>query len=111
MSQKVSITLVSDLSGVEADETVSFALDNTTYELDLSRKEADKFRGLFQDYIAAGRKVGSTRGRRSSGSRSSGASGRNDLAEVRAWAKEQGMDVSDRGRVSQEVLSAYDAAH
>jgi hypothetical protein len=109
VAQKVNIILVSDLSGGEADETVSFALDGTNYELDLSSKEADKFRGLFQDYVAVARKTSSGRGRKSSGK--SGGSGRSDLADVRAWAKEQGMEVSERGRVSQDVLSAYDAAH
>lgn len=109
MAQKVSIQLVSDMSGGEADETVTFALDGTTYELDLTSKESDKFKGLFQDYIAVARKVSGGRGKKGSGS--SGKSGRSDLADVRAWAKEQGMDVSERGRVRQEVLDAYDSAH
>lgn len=64
MAQKVLIQLVSDMTGEAiADgkgETVTFALDGTSYELDLTSKEADKFRGLFQDYIAVARKVGRT---------------------------------------------------
>lgn len=112
MAQKVSIQLVSDLTGEEiADgkgETVTFALDGTTHEIDLTNKEADKFRGLFQDYIAAGRKVGGKRsGRKASGS-GSGRS-KEELAEVRAWAQQNGYDVSERGRIKQEVLDAYDA--
>ena len=112
MAQKVNIILVSDLSGVEADETVSFALDGTGYELDLSNKEADKFRGLFQDYISVARKTSGGRGRKSSGKASSG-SGRSkeELAEVRAWAQQNGHEVSERGRIKQDILDAYDAAH
>jgi hypothetical protein len=118
MAQKVNVILVSDMSGEELSdgngETVSFALDGTTYELDLSNKEADKFRGQFQDYIAVARKTSGGRGRKSSGSsRSTSGSGRgkDELAEIRAWAKKNGHEVSERGRIKQDVLDAYDAAH
>lgn len=113
MAQKVNIVLVSDLSGGEADETVTFALDGTTYEMDLSNKEADKFRGVFQDYIAVARKVSGGRGRKASSSRSTSGSGRSsdELASIREWAKSNGHEVSERGRIKQEVLDAYDAAH
>lgn len=111
MAQKVNIVLVSDLSGEElADgkgETVTFALDGKSYEMDLSNKEADKFRGAFQDYIAVARKVS---GGRSSGRKSSGGSGR-DLAAIREWAKSNGHEVSERGRVKQDIIDAYDASH
>ena len=105
MAQKVSIQLVSDLSGGEADETVGFALDGTTYELDLTSKEADKFRGYFQDYISVARKVSGGRGKKSSAPKST-----EDLAAIREWAKSQGMEVSERGRVAQSIKDAYYAA-
>lgn len=107
MAQKVSIQLVSDLSGGEADETVTFALDNTTYELDLTNKEADKFRGLFQDYIAVARKVSGGRGRKSS----TGSKSDYDAKAVRQWATDNGLDVPARGRIPGEIVEQYKAAH
>lgn len=112
MAQKVEVRLISDVSGSDADETISFALDGSQYELDVTSKEADKFRGLFQDYIAVGRKVGGGRGKKAS-TRASSGSGRSkeELAEIRAWAQQNGHEVSERGRIKSEVLEAYDAAH
>lgn len=111
MAQKVNIVLVSDLSGEElADgkgETVSFALDGTTYEMDLSNKEADKFRGLFQDYIAAARKAGRT-ARKATGR---GAQSGPAAKDVREWANANGFTVPERGRIPSEVREAYEAAH
>jgi hypothetical protein len=109
MAQKVITQLVDDIDGKELKdgegETVTFALDGTTYELDLSLKNADKFRGVFQDYIAAGRKVGKSPGKRGSKAAQSGPS----AAEVRAWAKDNGFEVPDRGRIPAAVQEAYDA--
>lgn len=107
MAQKVSVTLVSDLTGGEADETVSFALDGKSYEFDATSKEADKFRGLFQDYISVARKVSGSRAstRKSSGSGRS----KEELHEMREWLRANGHDVSDRGRISQELQDLYDA--
>lgn len=112
MAQKVNIVLVSDLSGGEADETVTFSLDGTSYEMDLASKEADKFRGLFQDYIAVARKVSGGRGGRKASGKSSG-SGRTseELSAIREWAKSQGHEVSERGRIKQDIIDAYEAAH
>lgn len=110
MAQKVLVQLVSDLTGEEiADgkgETVTFALDGTTYEIDLTNKEADKFRGLFQDHIAVARKVGRKTG--TAGKRTQAGP---PAAEVREWAKQNGHEVPDRGRIPAEVREAYDAAH
>ncbi len=117
MAQKVITQLVSDITGKDiADgegETVTFALDNVSYEIDVTTKEADKLRGLFQDYIAAGRKSGRTSTGRKSSSSSTGGSGRSksDLASIRDWAKSNGHEVSERGRIKAEVLEAYDAAN
>lgn len=107
MAQKVITQLVDDIDGqVLADgegETVTFALDGTTYEIDLSKKNADKMRGVLQDYIAAGRKTG---GKRSRAKQTGPAA-----ADIREWAKQNGHDVPDRGRIPQEVRDAYDAAN
>ena len=107
MAQKVNIILVDDLDGSEADETVSFALDGTSYEIDLNEKNAAKLRDALSGYIGHARKVSTTRKRRSSSSTSSGPSAR----ELRDWARSNGYEVSDRGRVPAEVREAFEAAH
>lgn len=108
MAQKVNIILVDDLDGSEADETVSFALDGTSYEIDLNEKNAAKLRDALSGYIGHARKVSATRKRRSSASSSSsGPSAR----ELRDWARSNGYEVSDRGRVPAEVREAFEAAH
>ena len=111
MAQKVNIILVSDLSGEEMakgkGETVTFGLDGNTWEIDLTNKEADKFRGLFQDYIAVGRKTSA--GRRGAGKKPA-ASGP-AASEIREWAQAQGLDIPSRGRIPQEIRDQYEAAH
>ncbi len=107
MAQRVKIELVDDLDGSEAAQTVSFGLDGTSYEIDLSTKNAEALREALAPYLGHARKAGgsSRRGRRSASS--SGPS----TAEIREWARANGHEVSDRGRVSSEVREAYDAAH
>jgi hypothetical protein len=116
MAQKVNIVLVDDIDGGDAGETVSFALDGVDYEIDLSDKHAADLREAVALYIGHARRTGGRRrsGRRSSGSASGGsASSANgaSAAEIRAWARENGWDVPERGRVSAEVREAYAAAN
>lgn len=109
MAQKVNIVLVDDLDGSEASETVSFGLDGTTYEIDLNDANAAKLRDALATYVGHGRKVGAAprRGRRSASANGTGPSAK----EIRDWARSNGFDVPDRGRVSAEVREAYDKAH
>ena len=108
MAQKVNIILVDDIDGSEAEETVSFGLDGATYEIDLNAANAQALRDAMSNYVGHARKVtGGRRARRTSGA---GGSGSNTKA-VREWAKSQGMEVSERGRISADVQQAYDAAH
>ena len=109
MAQKVNIVLVDDLDGTEASETVTFGLDGTTYEIDLNDANAAALREALAGFLGHARKTtgGSRRTRRSSGSSSSSS----HTKDVREWAKSQGMDVSERGRISADVQQAYDAAH
>jgi hypothetical protein len=109
MAQRVSIELVDDIDGSPAAETVSFALDGVTYELDLSAAHAASFRDALGHYIGHARKVsGSGRRPGTSSRRSSGSS---DARAIREWARANGYKVPDRGRVSAEVKAAYDAAN
>lgn len=109
MAQRVNVILVDDLDGDEAAETVSFALDGVDYEIDLNQTHAEELREALARYVAAGRRVG---GRRRKGQRSSaGTAGGPSASEIRAWARANGWDVPERGRVSAEVREAYAAAH
>ncbi|MDQ0951634.1 hypothetical protein QFZ24_005557 [Streptomyces phaeochromogenes] len=110
VAQKVQVLLVDDLDGGEADETVTFALDGKTYEIDLTTANADKLRGLLEPYVKGGRRTGG----RASGSRGkarAASGGSQDTAQIRAWAKENGYEVNDRGRVPASIREAYEKAN
>jgi len=110
MAQKVHIVLEDDLDGSPATETVSFGLDGKTYEIDLNDKNAGKLRDALAQYVGAGRSVGGARrgGRKSASSATTlGPSAR----EVRDWARSNGFDVPDRGRIPADVRTAFDAAN
>ena len=105
MAQQVNIVLVDDIDGTPAEETVSFALDGKDYEIDLNAKNAGKLRDALAPYVGhARRATGRRRGRSAAGSGPS-------PADIRAWARDNGFNVPDRGRVSSEVREAYAAAH
>jgi hypothetical protein len=111
VAQKVQVLLVDDLDGGEADETVTFALDGVTYEIDLTTANADKLRGLLTPYLESGRRTGGRAGRgRGLKVARVGVAGQ-DTAKIRAWAKEKGYEVNDRGRVPATIREAYDKAH
>ena len=122
MARKVQVILSDDLDdSIAADETVSFALDGTTYEIDLSDKNAAEMRDVFAKYVDAARKV-SGRGNRASGAGRSKATGgaagtgggrmdREQAGAIRDWARKNGHEVSDRGRIPGSVVEAYEAAH
>jgi nucleoid-associated protein Lsr2 len=112
MAQRVNVVLVDDIDGSDAEETVSFALDGVDYEIDLSDQHAGELRNALSLYIGHARRTG---GRRKSGRRSSAPATADDggtsAAEIRAWARENGWEVPERGRVSAEVREAYAAAN
>lgn len=116
MAQRVNIVLVDDIDGNDADETVTFGLDGVSYEIDLATSNAAKLRDVLAPYVGHARRVtGSGSGRRSgrrSSSRRGHAPGDGPSArEVREWARANGWNLPDRGRVSSEVREAYEAAH
>jgi hypothetical protein len=108
MAQKVSVILVDDMNGEEADETVGFGLDGTGYEIDLNLKNSQELRDLLKPYIGKGRKVTST-ARRPSRVRAASDEDRNK--RMRAWAREQGLKISERGRVPAEIAAKYESAN
>ena len=110
MAQRVNIVLEDDLDGSPADETVTFALDGVTYEIDLTTANATALRDALAPYVGHGRRAA---GRRSTATRQAArpAAGKRDLGDVREWARKNGHKVSERGRISAEVQAAYDKAH
>ncbi|KUP95539.1 histone-like nucleoid-structuring protein Lsr2 [Thermobifida cellulosilytica] len=108
MAQKVQVLLVDDLDGGEADETVSFGIDGSTYEIDLSVDNAAKLRAALAPFVEAARKAPTKRN--SSRSKQRSAPSRERSAEIRAWAKAAGKQVSERGRIPQAIMDEYHAA-
>ena len=106
MAQKITVELHDDLDGGPADETVRFGVDGAQYEIDLSKKNAAALRRTLAPFIEHSRKAG--RGPRRRGGRA--ASSRDRSGDIRAWAKDQGITVSARGRIPASVVEQYQAA-
>jgi hypothetical protein len=109
MAQKVTVTLVDDIDGSTAEETVEFGLDGATYQIDLSGTNAVRLRDALTEYVGHARRAG---GRKRiarpgvPGPRTASADREQNQA-IRDWARKQGFKVSDRGRIPAEVLDAY----
>lgn len=108
MARQVQVLLVDDIDDSRAERNVTFSIDGDSYEIDLSQANIDKLYSALEPYVKSARKV---RGRRKGTSATKSTGGANKAAMVREWARGQGMQVSERGRVSQEVMEAYEAAH
>ena len=110
MAQRTIIKLVDDLDNKEIEDdgqTVTFSYNGVQYEIDLSEKNAKKLGDALAPFVSAARRVG---GRQARGSSSTKAD-KHQLGAMREWARQHGMKVSNRGRVSQEVQNAYNSAH
>lgn len=114
MAKETITRLIDDLDKSEADETVKFGLDGVQYEIDLSAKNASKLREALRPYVEAGTKIGkvtSTVSRVSpSRRRSSQAADREQNRAIRQWARSQGKEISDRGRIPEEIVAEYHAS-
>jgi hypothetical protein len=106
MAQRVQVVLEDDLDGGKASETVSFALDGVSYEIDLSDKNAAKLRDALASWVGHARRAGGRGGAVRRGRARSAAAG-SDLAAMRQWGRKNGFKVSDRGRISAELQAAY----
>lgn len=109
MAQKIQTLFIDDIDGGEAERTVRFGLDGTDYEIDLSTKHNDELRAALGTYVNHARKVAGT------ARRVTGRGGRKpssvDTVAVRAWARENGYDIKDRGRVPADLVVKYQAAN
>jgi hypothetical protein len=106
MSKNVSVIITDDLDGSENAQTDSFGLDGVAYEIDLAKKNRARLERALAPFIEAARKV--PRGGRRRG-RAAGASA--DRSAVRDWARSAGLQVSERGRISADIIQRYEAAH
>jgi Lsr2 len=106
VAQRTQVLFVDDIDGSEATGTVRFGIGGTEYEIDLSQAHKDELAAAVGPYIAAARKVAASR-RPARAARPA----RHDQSEVRTWARDQGLKVSDRGRIPADVLAQYESAH
>jgi len=109
MATQIQKILIDDLDGSEANETVTFAIDGTTYEIDLSDSNARKLREALSPFVAGARRAEPPTPRRRRSSQR--AMSREKSAEIRQWAKAHGLPVSERGRIASSVVEQYEAAH
>lgn len=106
MARKTFVELIDDMNGEKADETVTFSLDGVSYEIDLNADNARQLRDQIGEWTHRARRVS---GRRTT--RATSASNPEETARIREWARENGYQVSDRGRISGEIRAAYRDAH
>jgi nucleoid-associated protein Lsr2 len=107
MAQKVSVLLTDDLDGTEADQTLTFSLDGADYEIDLSEGNAERLRAALAEFVEAARPVR----RHVPAPTWRTPRDRERARRIRAWAVQQGVTVSDRGRVPATIVAQYEAAH
>ena len=112
MAQKIQTLFIDDIDGGAAEGTVRFALDGTEYEIDLNAKHSEELRSAIGKYVTHARKVGggARRAGRAAGRTSRGAGSALNTTEIRNWAREQGYDIKDRGRVPADLVAKYQAA-
>jgi hypothetical protein len=103
MAQQIQTLFIDDIDGGEAAGTVRFALDGVEYEIDLSIEHTDELHTAVGKYIDHARKVGGTR-RGTRGRRGASAI---DTHKVREWAKEQGIEIKERGRIPANIVAQY----
>ena len=106
MAQRIQTLLIDDLDGGEAAGTVRFGLDGAEYEIDLSAAHNDELRKALQKYLEHARRTGGTARSAARTRRGSAV----DTAKVREWARGQGLDIKERGRVPANVVEKYQAA-
>ncbi len=114
MAKQVITSLIDDIDGKPASQTIEFGIDGVSYSIDLSDRNADRLRAALHPYIDAGNRVGRVAG---GGRRVFGRGGlpartsRDQTAAIREWATKTGHDISNRGRIPARIMEAYEDAH
>jgi hypothetical protein len=115
MAKRTIHMLIDDINGDQADETVTFGIDGKQYEIDLSKANAGKLRDVFAPYVGAGTRSGrsgATPARVAAGTGRGGGAVKTDREQnraIRQWAQAKGLEVSDRGRIKQDIVDRYNA--
>jgi hypothetical protein len=112
MAQRVQVLLIDDIDGSTADETVTFSLDGVSYEIDLTSAHAAELRDAFASWVGHARKVGGRTVSRTAGrGRRTPGPANGEATAIREWARSNGHEMSERGRIPAAVRAAYVAAH
>jgi hypothetical protein len=115
MAQKIQVLLVDDLDGGTATETVTFGLDGSGYEIDLSSANADKLREVLAPFVGHARRASRAATVRPGTPGRPGRTGaridREQTQAIREWARKNGHKVSERGRIPASIFEAYNSAH
>jgi hypothetical protein len=112
MARKVEVQLIDDIDGGKAEESIRFGLDGVTYEIDLSKKNAAKLRSGLEPYLRAAQKLGRIPAARVAARGRGAASARGDREQnqaIREWAQRNGLEVAPRGRISQAIITQFEA--
>lgn len=110
MAQQTIVTLIDDLDGSKAQETVTFGLDGVEYTIDLSADNAAELRGRLSGFVERARRAGGRKQRRQDAARKPATGDRETNQAIRDWARREGRQVSDRGRIPQDLIVAFKEA-
>jgi hypothetical protein len=111
VAKQTTVTLVDDLDGSTADEQVEFAMDGKSYEIDLSAANSARLREALAPFVSAARRTGGRRRSSAGATASRPSTDREQNQAIREWAQQQGMKISERGRIPSNVLEAYHKSH
>ena len=111
MVQRVHVVLEDDIDGTDANKTVHFGWKGVEYEIDLSDAHVEEFAKAMEPWLENARRSSTSGSRGKRRTAKSGSTSGVDPADVRTWARDQGMKVSDRGRVPAHIMEAYREAH
>ncbi|WP_086819862.1 Lsr2 family protein [Allokutzneria sp. NRRL B-24872] len=112
MAQLTIVQLIDDLDGTSSEDIsrVEFAIDGVAYEIDLNDENSAKLRDTFAQYVEAARRVGGRAKRGTAPGKTGSARSKDETRAIRDWAKANGHEVSDRGRIPSNVIQAYEAS-
>ncbi len=111
MAKQTTVTLVDDLDGSTAEEQVEFTMDGRSYEIDLSAANSARLREALAPFVSAARRTSGRRRSTASTVTARPSTDREQNQAIREWAQQQGMKISERGRIPSNVLEAYHQSH